>query len=344
MRDSGSPRADAEADFLRVRRQQMLSNLSQKVRGQGADSGRSLSFTEVVDALGRVSEQPLGLKEIPVDHIVGSVDKVRDFDQKFRPTSGRARERWERLALAVRTGQTFPPIDVYQIGEMYFVRDGHHRVSVCRALDVPVIDADVTRVVTLAEPTDVKRRADLTPKELRRAMLQRVPLRKSRRTNILLSDPDSYPFLAEMIEAWAARKMFADGKAMTRGEASVAWYEEEFLPVVEMIDRNNLRLKDETDADAYMRIAGDRYRAMLDHVWNDDVFQVLRDKQVRKGRSDLLSGNLVDMLNMDLKDIVLRNMDSALVDDPLDAAHLTHVGEAPAETDDAQRKPEGSGP
>ncbi len=306
-RDSGSPRADAEADFLRARRQQMFSNVAAKARGAGADSSRSLPFDEVVQALGRVSEQYLGLREIPVANVVGSVDKVRDFDPKFRPTSGRSRARWERLALALRKGESIPPIDVYQVGDMYFVRDGHHRVSVSRALDIPVIDAEVTRVVTLAEPTDVHSRADLTPKELRRAMLQRVPLRKSRRTNVVLTDAEKYPFLAEMVEAWAARTMFREGKVMERATAASRWYDEEFQPVLDMIDAGGLRGKDETDGDVYMRIAGDRYRTFLEHIWNTEVIEVLRDKHRRKHAPDLLSGNVKDMLHSDLRALVLRH-------------------------------------
>ena len=95
--------------------------------GKDSADRKALAFQEVVDALGLVSEVPLGVQVIPVDRIVGSVDKVRDFDPKFRPNSGDSRRRWERIAEAARRGEPLPPIDVYQVGEMYFVRDGHHR-------------------------------------------------------------------------------------------------------------------------------------------------------------------------------------------------------------------------
>ena len=84
------------------------------------------------------------MQVIPLDQIVGSVDKVRDFDPQFRPRTGRSRQRWERIDEAARRGESFPPIDVYQLGDLYFVRDGHHRVSVHRALDLPEIEADVS--------------------------------------------------------------------------------------------------------------------------------------------------------------------------------------------------------
>ena len=140
---------------------------------------------------------------------------MRDFDPKFRPRSGRSRQRWERIAEAARRGESLPPIDVYQIGEMYFVRDGHHRVSVHRALELPTIEADVRLVRTLVEPDDVQPHSDLAARELRRLFMQRVPLGRSAREAIELSDAEQYPWLAEMVEAWTARLMFAEG---TRAE------------------------------------------------------------------------------------------------------------------------------
>ena len=123
---------------------------------------------------------------IPVEKIVGSVDRVREFDPKFRPRTGLSRQRFERIDEAVRRGEPLPPIDVYQIGDIYFVRDGHHRVAVHRALDLPEIEADVRLVRTVVEPDDVRARSDLAARELRKLFLQRVPVGPGRR---LRSDP-----------------------------------------------------------------------------------------------------------------------------------------------------------
>ena len=89
LRDTGSPRADAEADFLRARRLQVISALGSRMLLEDSGDRKALSFEEVVDALGRVDEISLGRQVVPVDKIIGSVDKVRDFDPQFRPTSGR---------------------------------------------------------------------------------------------------------------------------------------------------------------------------------------------------------------------------------------------------------------
>jgi hypothetical protein len=279
LRDTGSPRADAEHDFLRARRQQVLAGLAARMLGKDSDDRKALPFQDVVDALGLVNEVALGIQVIPVDHIVGSVDKVRDFDPKFRPRSGNSRRRWERIAEAARRGEPLPPIDVYQVGEMYFVRDGHHRVSVYRSLELPSIEADVRLVQTLVDPDDVHSHSDLSDQELRRLLMQRVPLGKTARRTLRLSDPRQYPWLAEMVEAWSARLMFAEGNPLTRAQAAQRWYEEEFAPVSGLIQEGNLLEKGETPADAYMRVAGERYSVFHEHVWNPDVIEVLGQRR-----------------------------------------------------------------
>ena len=271
LRDTGSPRADAEADFLRARRLQVTAALASRLRREDSGDRTALSFQEVVDALGPLEEVSLGLRIIPVDRIVGSVDKVRDFDPKFRPRTGRNRQRFERIAEAVRRGETLPPIDVYQVGDMYFVRDGHHRVSVYRILELPSIEADVRLVRTLVDPDDVHAHSDLADRELQRLFLQRVPIGRARQDAVELSDAKAYPWLAEMVEAWAARLMFVDGTCLDREQAAQRWYAEEFGPVTTLIEQAGLRKEGETPADAYLWAAGERYALFRNHVWNAEV-------------------------------------------------------------------------
>ena len=145
-RDTGFPSQDAQDDFLRVRRRRVFAQLSALLRLEPGDVDVMLSFDEVVDALGRVGERDLGVRSIPIETIVGTVDRRKEFDREFRPTSSRARARFERIAEAARRGVSMPPIDVYRIGELHFVRDGHHRVAVARAQGRDTIDAHVVEV------------------------------------------------------------------------------------------------------------------------------------------------------------------------------------------------------
>ncbi len=280
MYDSGSPRVDAESDFMKVRRHQTLSALAARLRNDTDDVVQSMSFDEVVEALGRRGESYLGNKVIPLDAIVGSVDKVRDFDRRFRPTSGRSRERWERLSRASRTGEIIPPIDVYQVGDSYFVRDGHHRVSVARSLRLKVIEASVTAIDTFLTPIDIGARADLERKFWRRLMLERVPFTGEARAAVAVDDPFDYGVIAETVEAWAARTMHAEGAYIDKATMASRWYAEEFKPVVDMIEDAGVRGEDERPAQAYLRVAGERYRLIREHEWNTEVM----DAVTRKGK------------------------------------------------------------
>ena len=157
--ETGFPRADVADDFLRVRRRQVLSRLAQRLRRGPDDVNLVLPFDDVVAALGLRGERYAGLQTIRLDTIVGTVDSRRDFDRHFRPTSNRVRERWEQLALAERRGAAIPPIEVYRVGGLHFVSDGHHRVSIAAATGQHAIDAYVTKVLITGDPAGPTRAA-----------------------------------------------------------------------------------------------------------------------------------------------------------------------------------------
>src|SRR5580704_5399542 len=174
--DTGFPNADVENDFQRARRRQTLAQLAHWLRREPDDVNLILPFDEVVAALGIRGERRLGLQTTRLDSIVGSLDSSRDFDRRFRPNNGRVRERWERLALAQRRGEPIPPIDVYRIGDLHFVQDGHHRVSIAIATGATTIDAYVTEVLTTVPAAGIRRRGDLLVKDYERLFRARVPL------------------------------------------------------------------------------------------------------------------------------------------------------------------------
>src|SRR5215831_4215218 len=152
MLDTGFPQADVENDFLRARRRQFRAALARRLRGRPVDSGRLVPLDKIVGSLGWRGQRPLGLQTISLDTIVGTTGARRDFDRCFRPASNRVRFRWERLALAQRRGEAIPPIEVYRVGDLHFVDDGHHRVSIAAATRQQLIDAYVTQVLTTVPP------------------------------------------------------------------------------------------------------------------------------------------------------------------------------------------------
>jgi hypothetical protein len=279
--DTGLNQLDAETDFQRARRRQVLATLARRLRGEPDDINLILPFDEVVHALGRTGERSLGLETIALATIVGSVDRTRDFDRRFRPTSNRLRERWQGIDLALRRGRGMPPISVYRIGDLHFVRDGHHRVSVAIAMRNSVIEAYVTEVETQIPAHGISSRGDLVVKDYERLFRQRVPLPDEMAARIRVSDPWDYAQLSESVEAWAFRLVQDDRAFLDRRDAARRWFEEEYLPVVTMLHDAGL-VGDGTDAEAYMRLACDRYRVIRTHEWSDEIVARLRPRRGRR--------------------------------------------------------------
>ena len=295
-RDTGLPQADAQFDFGRARRRRAMARVAAALRREPSDVNVILPFEEVVEALGRRGERQLGLQTIPLDSIVGTVDRAREFDRAFRPTSSRVRPRWERIAEASRKGKAMPPIDVYRIGELHFVKDGHHRVSVARELGYEVIEAYVTEVITELGAEKAIRLHDLALKSHQRLFYERVPLPPDARQQIKLSDEWRYAALAEAVEAWGFRWIQATGEAKSRAEVAETWFHEEYEPVIEMLREADL-VRRGTETESYMRVAHLRYLILRTHSWDDDVIEAVRrelesptweeDTMVRRLRKEL---------------------------------------------------------
>jgi hypothetical protein len=283
-RSTGMPAVDAQHDFLRARRRATVAKLVARLRGEPDDIGVILPYEEVIQALGFVSERSVGLRVVPLDAIVGTIDRERDFDRRFRPTSRRVRSRWEQIAAAMRRGEALPPVDLLKVGQIYFVRDGHHRVSVASALGLSDIDAYVTEVVTRVDAGTAIKFTDLPVKSHERVFFERVPLPEEARSEINVSDPWDYAVLAEAVEAWGFRAMQEHGEMMDRAQTARLWLEQEYRPVVEMLREAGL-IHVATETEAYMRIAAERYRLLRTHAWNDEVLQQVVQRSGRRRRS-----------------------------------------------------------
>jgi hypothetical protein len=282
-RSTGSPNLDAQTDFLRARRRAALGAMVARLRGEPDDVRHVLPYEEVVAALGYVSEHSAGQSVVPLDAIVGTVDRGRDFDRSFRPTTGRVRSRWEHIAAAMRRGEAMPPVDLVRIGQIYFVRDGHHRISVARALGRTDIDANVTEVVTRIGAERAITLEELPVKSHERVFFERVPLPDNARASIELTDPWDYGRLAEAIEAWGFRLSQERGEPISRREMAYLWLENEYRPVIEMLRGADL-IGTNTETEAYMRVSAARYRLLRTHSWDEDVLAAVVDELSRKNR------------------------------------------------------------
>ncbi|HEX5689537.1 MAG TPA: hypothetical protein VFX76_06025, partial [Roseiflexaceae bacterium] len=145
-------------NFQEARRRALLSGLRDLLRGQ---SSSMLSFEEVRARLNVRGQRYLGLRPVPIDHIIGSEGRYSDFDRQFLPLSDQLKQRWSRVDQARQQAVDLPPVDLYKIGDIYFVRDGNHRVSVARQQGVAFIDASVIELVV-----DIPLGPDLSVRDL----------------------------------------------------------------------------------------------------------------------------------------------------------------------------------
>jgi hypothetical protein len=142
--DTGNLMIDAQTAFVRERRRNRREKVARWLMRRPRECGRLVSLEHALGAAPPANRRPVGLREVPLDSIVGTAEatKARTFDHRFRPPPS-SRRRWERLWIAGRRGVPLPPIAVFRLGDRHFVGDGHHRVSVANALGMLAIDAEV---------------------------------------------------------------------------------------------------------------------------------------------------------------------------------------------------------
>jgi hypothetical protein len=135
-----SVEVQVEADFSRARRRAFFGQVVARLR---RECSRLLAFDEVKAGPLAHNRRSLGLRDVEVSKIVGSVGRHEAFDRTFMPTKASLEERWKRVDRAFHRGLDLPAVRLYKIGDSYFVEDGNHRVSVARYQGVESIDADV---------------------------------------------------------------------------------------------------------------------------------------------------------------------------------------------------------
>ena len=141
-----SVEAQVEADFSRARRRAFFGRMAARLR---RECSRLLAFGEVREGHLAHNRRGLGLRDVEVSKIVGSVGRNEAFDRGFMPTKASLAERWMRVDRAFHRGLDLPAVRLYKIGNSYFVEDGNHRVSVARYQGVQTIEADVTEFFPL---------------------------------------------------------------------------------------------------------------------------------------------------------------------------------------------------
>ncbi|GAB4533200.1 MAG: universal stress protein [Anaerolineae bacterium] len=253
--------ASALRDFHEARRRAALEAIMARLRGKSIDL---FSYEEVRHKLKGRSATERGLQDIPLDAIVGSVGRYNDFTRSFLPRRDSDQHRWARVMAQVTDMGGLPPIEVYQIGDAFFVKDGNHRVSVARELGAPTIQAYVTEVQTRVPLSPDDQPDDLILKAEYADFLENTQLDRLRpEADLRVTVPGQYRILEEHIAVHRYFMGLEQQREIPYEEAVAHWYDEVYLPVVEVIqERGILRyFPGRTETDLYLWVS--EHRAAL---------------------------------------------------------------------------------
>lgn len=252
--------------FDRARRQAQRDQLSGLLQSRDT---RMIPFEAIRSQLRQQNPLYLGLQEIPFQQVVGSVGRAHEFTRKFLPLNDGLRERWigvHRLA----EDRGWPPIEVYQVGNLYFAKDGNHRLSVASQLKMATVEAHVWLF-----PEDIAFELDMNLEDVfiqlgernfqeTTAIVQRLPDH-----GIRFTSPGNYTELLAQIEKFRETLTQIDGVPISYYDAVDAWYEMVYLPAIEILKESTL-LSDfpgRTEADLFVWMS--KHREGLEEKYGD---------------------------------------------------------------------------
>ena len=283
----------ARADFQRARFQAFINRVWATLSGQPSTL---LSYDEIKEKLHVGGPIYRGVKTVRVDQIAGSLNRYHEFDRVFLPASDKLAERWTSVNRAFYQEISLPPVVLYKVGEVYFVVDGHHRVSVARKQGQVYIEAEVRECATRVNITPNIRPEDLEILENKVHFLERTSIDTLiPEANIKLTIPDGFD---RMLEHIAVHRYFMglDWKRdISEEEAIRHWYDTVYMPIVRVIRETDIlsEFPNKTEGDLYLWVLDhQRYLAEEGETLQppEDAARkfedVIKNKKTRKPRSD----------------------------------------------------------
>jgi len=226
------------------------------------NSNRLLPFDELLKKLPIHNQYELGLRQVPIDQIIGSVGRYHDFDRAFLPRQKHTRQRWENIDILNIQEVGLPPVELYQVGSAYFVKDGNHRVSVARERGQTYVDAMVTKVdvaVPINEDTDID---DLIRLAEKAEFLEKTNLMElCPDAEIMFTLPGGFLKLVEHIEVHRYFLGTSKGREITWEDAVRSWYQDVYSPLVQVLRDKGILLNfpGRSEADLYLWV--------IEHLW-----------------------------------------------------------------------------
>jgi hypothetical protein len=242
----------ARADFQQARFKAFMNRVWATLSGQPTTL---LSYDDIKEKLHIGGPIYRGVQPVRVDQIAGSLNRYHEFDSAFLPASDQLADRWQSVNRAFYQEIGLPPVVLYKVGQVYFVVDGHHRVSVARKQGQVFIDAEVRECATRVNITADIKPEDLEMLETKVRFLERTSLDSLKpETNIKLTIPDGF---VRMLEHIAVHRYFMgiDWKRdISEQEAITHWYDNVYMPIINVIRDTDIikEFPGKTEGDLYL--------------------------------------------------------------------------------------------
>jgi hypothetical protein len=278
-------------DYERAQQRAFLNKLRALLFGRTKEL-RLLSFDEVREKIGWDLETYIGMREVPVDAIVGSVGRYQDFDREFLPVQRATRQRWQSIDRAYYDDVDLPPVQLYKVGDAYFVKDGNHRVSVARERGVHYIDAEVIECRPKVALTPAVTADDLETIGEYSAFLKWSELDRLRPDqDMSFTTPGGYNQLREHILVHGYYLGIERSAPVPLLEAVASWYDYVYMPVVRLIRDEKVleRFPRRTEADLYLWIMDHLYYLREQATGDVDAGEAVSDFAEQFGRVSLIA-------------------------------------------------------
>ncbi len=254
-----------EEDFSRARNKALFNEIQHFL---SPTETQLLSFTDIKKWLKPKNEVYIGMREIPVDHIVGSEGRYHDFDNHFFPKNLHLKNRWKSIDAARLTDVILHPIKLYEIGDLYFESEGNHRVTVARSQGMTDIDAEV-----ISLQSEIKLKPGMSKKQILKKVIdyeKRVFYSETAFGDITdcwtldFSSSGQYDVIYNHIQIHNTYK--GNTESIDKVKAVQSWYDEVYLPVITVLKKESIMKKFKR------RTTGDMY------VWLIKYWQELQNK------------------------------------------------------------------
>ncbi len=240
-------------------------------------SKKLLPFDDVKEKLDLWYGKEIGIKTIPLNSIIGSQGRYRNFTRHFLPLEENLRNRWKQIEIAMESGKELPPVELYKVCNAYFVKDGHHRVSVAKAkkkVSIEATEFEYNCDLSLDDQTDVEQIAILETYHL---FLKETGLKEKGYSKLHLTVLGGYPILMEHIQR---HQFYLEDKEKRRievKEAAISWFDNIYSPMRDLILKNGIleKFPHRTETDFYIWISKYKNRLFQDVFSPDEPQNVI---------------------------------------------------------------------